>query len=242
MPAALSVVVPCYNEADGVPQLKERLLPVLERLAAGGRPVDLLLVDDGSRDNTHDLLCAAFAGRPSTRVVRHERNLNLGAAIRTGVRETRGEWIAFLDSDCTYDPAALEGMVAALEAGADLATVSPYHPKGKVEGVPPYRLLLSRGASLIYRILLRRRIYTYTAMVRAMRRETAVRSASPASDFSAVAEMMLKALKQGRRVAEIPATLSLRRFGESKMKTARVIRAHLRLIARLLFRPSSFLA
>jgi hypothetical protein len=65
--------------------------------------------------------------------------------------------------------------------------------------------------------------------------------ASPAFDFTCLAEMMLKALKQNLRVAEVPAVLSVRRFGESKMKTARVIRAHLRLITRLLFQPGSFL-
>lgn len=239
--ATVSVVVPCYNEADGIPQLKEKLLPVLDRVAAR-HDVELVLVDDGSTDDTYALLLEAFGSRQKTRLVRHERNMNLGAAIRTGVAESRGEWIANLDSDCTYDPAILEPLLTEIECGADLATVSPYHPQGKVEGVPAYRMFLSKSLTAMYRLILRKQIYTFTALARVYRRNIYSRIASPAFDFTCLAEMMLKALKQDLRVAEAPAVLAVRRFGESKMKTTRVIRAHLRLLGRLLFRPSSFLS
>ncbi len=241
MATTLSVVVPCYNEADGIPQLREKLTPVLDRVASR-RDVELILVDDGSRDDTFNLLNRAFGSRPNTRVVRHERNLNLGGAVRTGVKESRGEWIANLDSDCTYDPALLEPMLAEMEKGADLVTVSPYHPEGRVDGVPAYRMFLSGSLTAMYRLILRKRIYTFTALARVYRRSVYDRIASPAFDFTCLAEMMLKALKQDLRVAEVPAVLSVRRFGESKMKTARVIQAHLRLLKRLLFQPSSFLS
>lgn len=239
--ASLSVVVPCYNEADGIPQLRERLLPVLDRVAQK-HSVELILVDDGSTDDTFHLLEEAFGGRPGTRVVRHSQNLNLGGAIRTGIAESKGEWIANLDSDCTYDPALLEPMVGEMERGADLVTVSPYHAQGCVRGVPAYRMLLSKTLTAMYRLILRKRIYTFTALARVYRREVTGRIASPALDFTCLAEMMLKALKQNLIVVEVPAVLSVRRFGESKMKTARVIEAHLKLIFRLIFAPSSFLS
>lgn len=237
--ASLSIAIPCYNEADGVEYLKAELLPVLDRLATR-HEIELLLIDDGSTDETYARLVAAFAGNREARVIRHPRNLNLGGGIRTGVRESKGAWIANLDSDCTYDPATLESMLTAMEQGADLVTASPYHPQGRVDGVPGYRLFLSKSLTWLYRALVRKRIYTFTAMVRVYRRAVYERIASPASDFTCVAEMMLKALMQGLNVVEVPAVLSVRRFGESKMKTGRVIRAHLKLLARLLFRPSSF--
>lgn len=238
--ASLSVVVPCYNEADGIPQLKKELVPILDQVARY-HEVELILIDDGSTDNTYQLLHKEFASHPRTKVIKHERNLNLGAAIRTGVMESSGEWIANLDSDCTYGPAVLFPMVQAMESGADLVTVSPYHPRGKVEGVPPYRLFLSRTLAALYRLILHKQIYTFTALARVYRRAIYDRIASPRNDFSSVAEMMLKALKQNLRVTEVPAVLSVRRFGESKMKTVRVIRAHLGLLQRLLLTPSSFL-
>ena len=239
--ATLSVVVPCYNEADGIPQLQEKLLPVLERVKER-YPVELILVDDGSTDATYTLLRKTFGSLPKTKVVQHERNLNLGAAIRTGIAASQGEWIANLDSDCTYDPALLEPMLLEMENGADLVTVSPYHPNGKVIGVPAYRIFLSKSLTAIYRLILRKKIYTFTALARIYRREIINKIASPANDFTSIAEMMLKALKQNYTVAEVPAVLSVRQFGESKMKTAHVIQAHLWLLRRLVFQPASFLS
>jgi dolichol-phosphate mannosyltransferase len=239
MPCSLSVIIPCYNESEGIPQLKSKLLPVIEQ-ARANRSVELILIDDGSTDNTFDLLNQNFGGLPETRVVRHPKNLNLGGAVRTGVQESKGEWIANLDSDCTYDPELLIPMLEEMERGADLVTVSPYHPKGIVVGVPAYRLFLSKSLTFMYRLILRRKIHTFTALARVYRRAVYPQIASPASDFTCLAEMMLKALKQGLKVAEVPATLSLRQFGESKMKTARVIRSHLNLLKRLIFQPSSY--
>lgn len=239
--ASVSIIVPCFNEAEGVGQLRAQLVPALRRLALGRR-VEVVLVDDGSTDGTGRLLAEAFADVPEARVVAHERNRNLGASVRTGVASSSGDWILFLDADCTYPPEIVERFVAALEGGADLVTASPYHPHGKVEGVPAWRLGLSRGASWLYRRLLGRDIHTYTALARGWRRDVASELASPADDFTAVADMMLRALVQGRRVVEVPAVLGVRQFGQSKMRVLKVIAAHLRLMTRLLFRRSSFRA
>ena len=237
--ATVSVVVPCYNEADGIDQLRDKLLPVLDKLA-DRHSIELLLIDDGSSDDTFDRLTAAFSDRPRTRVIRHPKNLNLGGAIRTGVRESTGEWIANLDSDCTYDPAILESLLEHMERGADLVTASPYHPKGRVVGVPGYRLLLSRGAVALYRFILRTNVYTITAMVRAYRRDKYDAIASPEFDFTAVAEMIVRAIVQNLRVEEVPAELTVRRFGQSKLRIARVIVGHLRIMTRLVVSPQSF--
>lgn len=233
-------MVPCYNESDGIPQLKEKLLPVVEE-ARRSYDVELVFVDDGSKDNTYELLLASFASYPNTKVVRHEKNMNLGAAVRTGIAVSKGEWIANLDSDCTYDPALLIPMLEKMTGGADLVTVSPYHPEGKVDGVPAYRMGLSKSLTALYRLILRKKIYTFTALARVYRRSIVSKIASPANDFTCLAEMMLKSLKQDLAVEEVPAVLSVRRFGESKMKTFKVIQAHLKLISRLLFQPKSFL-
>src|SRR5476649_816656 len=165
---AVSVVVPCYNESASVEQLRERLLPVLDRLS-GRYSFELLLVDDGSTDDTYNRLLEAFHERPATHVIRHPKNLNLGGAIRTGISKATGELIANLDSDCTYDPSLLEPMLAEMERGADMVTVSPYHPLGRVDGVPAQRLILSKGLSLLYRLILRKRVFTYTALNRVYR-------------------------------------------------------------------------
>lgn len=235
----ISIVIPCFNEAEGVPQLDQKLTPVVAQLRSR-YDVEVVFVDDGSTDGTFDALCSTFDGREKVRVVRHQRNMNLGAAIRTGVRESTGEWIAYLDSDCTYEPSVLEAMLDQMSDGADLVTASPYHPKGRVDGVPGYRLTLSKGLTGIYRFILRKRIYTFTAMVRVFKRSAYPQMSSAAFDFTSVADMMLRALKNGLDVREVPAVLSVRKFGQSKMKTMRVIAAHLRLVGKLIVAPNSF--
>lgn len=234
----LSVVIPCFNEADGIPQLREKLSPVINEMKKQYQ-LELIFVDDGSTDNTFELLKNNFT-EPEYRIVRHDKNQNLGAATRTGFANANGRWVAFLDSDCTYEPSLLKPMIEEMKNGADLVTLSPYHPKGKVEGVAPYRLFLSKGLSFIYRIVLGKEIFTYTAMVRIYQKSIVERIVSPRNDFSSIAEMMLKSLKQNLVVKEVPAVLSVRRFGESKMKTLKVIKAHLGLLAKLIFSPSSY--
>jgi len=238
---SVSVVVPCFNEEDGIPQLHEKLSPALDH-ASNAYELEVVFVDDGSTDHTYRLLNEAFGHRNNTKVVRHEKNHNLGRAIRTGIQQSSGEWIANLDSDCTYDPSVLEPMLQAMEEGADLVSVSPYHPRGRVVGVPHHRLFLSKSLTAMYRLILRKQIYTFTALARVYKRSVVPQIQSPASDFTCVAEMMLKALKQNLHVAEVPTSLSVRKFGESKMKTAKVIEAHLKLLKRLVFNPSSFSA
>ncbi|MDP9018469.1 MAG: glycosyltransferase family 2 protein [Candidatus Eremiobacteraeota bacterium] len=237
---SISIVIPCYNESDSVFQLRDRLLPVLDRISSR-YTVELILVDDGSTDDTFDQLSKAFGDRAEARIVRHPKNLNLGGAIRTGIKESSGDLIANLDSDCTYDPDLLEPMLVEIERGADFVTVSPYHPLGLVDGVPPRRLLLSKGLSAIYQFILRKRIYTYTALNRVYRRTIVEQIGSPEFDFTCLAEMMLKALKQNHRVVEVPAVLRVRQFGQSKMKVANTIKAHLRLLRRLVLAPKTFL-
>lgn len=235
---SVSLVIPCFNEEDGIPQLEEKLLPVVDRLS-NNYEFELIFVDDGSTDSTYERLNSAFATR-GAKILRHAKNQNLGAATRTGIQGAQGEWVAFLDSDCTYDPNLLEPMLNKMREGSDVVTLSPYHPQGKVEGVAPYRLFLSKTLSFIYRLILQKRVYTYTAMARVYKREIYSTIQSPANDFTAIAEMMLKALSQNYRVEEVPALLSVRRFGESKMKTMRVIRAHLGLIKGLVLRPGIY--
>src|SRR5690349_19044738 len=102
----LSVVIPAYNEEDGIIRIVERVKAVRPALNAVGVELELIVVDDGSRDKTATL--AAQCG--DTRVVRHLKNRGYGGALKTGFRHATGEWLAFLDADGTYPPEALPEM------------------------------------------------------------------------------------------------------------------------------------
>jgi len=118
--------------------------------------------------------------------------------------------------------------------GVDIVTASPYHPNGRVEGVPRFRLLFSFGASLLYRILVRWDVHTWTALFRAYRRRVIENVTFESNDFLAGTELLVKALQRGYTVSEFPTTLRVRTFGQSSIRIARVTKAHLKFQLRLL--------
>lgn len=226
--AAMTVVVPFYNEADNVAPLARALAAFVSEEGAV-RPLDFVFVDDGSTDDTRTRLEEAARGLPAT-VVAHPENRGLTAALLTGSNAARGDLIGWLDADLTYEPALLGALARACDQGADVALASCYHRDGAVEGVPGWRLLLSRGASLGHRLTSGRRIATFTSMVRVQRRAVLARCTPARGGFAGVTEMLLRALRAGFTVVEIPAVLRRRRAGASKMRVLRVAAAHLGLM------------
>lgn len=233
----LSIVIPCYNESEGIAAMHARFTEVLPTLEHHG-PVELVLVDDGSADNTYELLAQHFGPMPGAQIVRHERNRGLGAALRTGLAQARGAIIVTADSDGTYPFAEIPALVAGLRPGVDVVTASPYHPAGAIENVPTYRVFISKGASLLYRLLVDWRIHTYTALFRAYRREVveATGARTTHDGFLMVTQMLVEAMLTGYRVAEYPTTLRVRRYGQSKARILRITRSHLRYQAGLIGR------
>lgn len=226
----LSIVVPCYNEADNVEKIRAEFFPVIGALAQT-RSVEVIFVDDGSRDGTWDALTGAFTDFPlpnvTVRFEKHPVNRGLGAAIRTGLGAARGDLIVTTDSDGTYKFETIPALLACLKPGVDIVTASPYHPQGSVVGVPEWRLFFSRGSSLIYRLIADWNVNTYTCLFRAYRREVIERVPFESNGFLAGTELMVNAMMMGYHVAEYPAVLHSRMHGASKAKITRTILAHL---------------
>src|SRR5690606_24959852 len=97
----LSLVIPVYNEAGGVEETARSLRCVLAYLRQSHQ-VELILVDDGSRDRTPELLRAAFSDDPQVHVICHQRNQGIGAALRTGFQHATGDVVITTDFDGTY--------------------------------------------------------------------------------------------------------------------------------------------
>lgn len=233
----LSIIIPCYNEASGIAELHARLSAVLPLLRQRGK-VELVLVDDGSIDGTGDLLEATFRDQPAVTIVRHAQNRGLGAALRTGLTHASGAIIVMTDSDGTYPFAQIPALLDHMSPGVDVVTASPYHPQGGVANVPAYRIFISKGASLLYRMLLDWRIHTYTALFRAYRREVIEQIHPRLTDngFLMVTQLLVEAMLAGYRIAEFPTVLQVRQTGTSKAKIVRITKTHLRYMARLIER------
>jgi dolichol-phosphate mannosyltransferase len=224
----VTVLVPCWNEADGLNSLFTRLRALMK-----GRENawEVIAIDDGSHDQTGALLDAE-AGRSSwLRVIHHAHNRGLGGALRTGFAAARGEIICTIDSDCTYPPERLPEFVAHIEHGADVVTASPWHPENRRADASRFRVGLSKSASRVYRVMVGARVHTYTCLFRAYRRSRIENIQFDSNGFAAVTEIMVKAILMGCRVEEVPMPLEARQFGVSKMSIRKAMVGHLNLMS-----------
>ena len=235
---SVTLVVPCFNEAGALGALRDRLAPVTDELGRLTR-LQVVLVDDGSVDATYAELKIHLSALPQARVeiVKHEANRGLTRALSTAAGVATGDVVCTIDSDCTYDPVEIFGLLELMgRTGADIVTGSPYHPRGGVENVESWRLALSKGASRMYSLVLPKRLYCYTSMFRAYRREWYRQEWLTAQNFVGVTEILARAILAGARVEEYPVILRRRQFGESKMKVGRAMREHLKMMGRLAVR------
>lgn len=232
---SVSIIVPCFNESEGIESLQQKLLPVLARLRLD-RSVELIFVDDGSSDDTFWKLQQYFA--QTAQIIRHPKNKGLSAATRTGLTYSTGNIICTIDSDCTYAPQQIIDILNLMNRDVAIVTASPYHPKGKVQNVPEWRLFLSKGSSLLYRLVLPQKLYTYTSMFRAYRREVLETLPIKHPGFLGLVEILAEAMLDGYKVVEYPAELSCRQFGQSKLRVTKVILSHLRYMTKLIIRQA----
>jgi len=145
----LSVVIPAFNEADGIQAIVQRVLTVKQELAdVGIKELELIVVDDGSTDQTADLVMR----QPQVRLIQHAQNGGYGAALKTGFAAARGEWLGFMDADGTYPPEYFPDLyTAACTQNADIVIGS--RMAGAQSQMPPVRrlgnLIFARLVSLI---------------------------------------------------------------------------------------------
>ncbi len=138
----LSIVVPAYNEA-------ERLPPTLQRLHAflASQPLrwEIVVVDDGSKDQTCAVVEAAMPAIPNLRLVKQVPNRGKGAAVRMGMLAARGQLRVMCDADCSMPPEELARLILPITQGhAEISIASRYAEGAKTEPQPVYRVLWSR--------------------------------------------------------------------------------------------------
>jgi glycosyltransferase involved in cell wall biosynthesis len=115
---AVSIVVPLYNEEDNVTRLHGA---VVDALAGLDIDYELLLVDDGSRDETCERACALVEQDPRVRVVKFRRNYGQTAAMAAGIENARGQVIVTMDGDLQNDPRDIPRLLALIDHGYDIA-------------------------------------------------------------------------------------------------------------------------
>lgn len=223
----LSIVFPAYNESESLKRFPKEALPVFDALK---RPYEVVIVDDGSKDDTAAV--AEAMGGP-VRLVRHDRNKGLGAALRTGFEAARGELVITMDSDLTFAPSLAKALLERYEKGdCDVVSGSP-KLAGFSADIPPYRVFISKAASLVYSQLLGQAVTSVSPILRLYRRADLMELPLQATGFDINAEILFFLVQRGKRVVEIPAPLTQRLHGESKLDYSREMRRHMRLVKRM---------
>jgi glycosyltransferase involved in cell wall biosynthesis len=210
-PLVLSVVIPAWNEEDGIATIMERVLAVEPALAeAGVAGLELIVVDDGSSDGTAAIVEAC----DGVRLVRHQANLGYGAALKTGFSVARGDLLAFLDADGTYPPECFPDLCREAVDGAELVVGS--RRSGAESEMPLMRRVGNLLWSSLVTLLGNHRVLDPASGMRVFRRD-ALRRLYPLPDglnFTPV--MSTRAIHEGVRLSEIPIPYR-ERLGRSKL-------------------------
>lgn len=227
---SVCIVIPLLNEEASLPMLGDRLRLLEQRIGAR-YALSFLFVNDGSTDRTAELLPTVVPPGAAYTICSHETNRGVGAAFRTAFARAAADVVCTIDSDCSYGPELLGQMIDEIACGrSDVNVASPYHPLGGAEGVQRWRLLLSANCSLLYRHLSPLRLYTYTSIFRAYRGSVVREMQFRRDDFISAVEILLSASARGYRVSETPMVLHARSAGVSKMRIAKTIAGHMRLL------------
>jgi glycosyltransferase involved in cell wall biosynthesis len=221
---AVSAVLPAYNEAQNLPVVLPRLQAALQRHL---REHEILVVDDGSRDETPQVLAKLAAGIPTLRVLRHERNRGYGAALRTGFAAARHPWIFLMDADDQFDPEEVERLLAA-SGGADIVTGYRLARRD-----PLLRWLNAWAFFTVARLALGPLARDVNCAFKLLRTEL-VGSLGLVSEGALInAECLAKARRRGARVEEVPVHHYPRRLGKQTGADPRVVARAFRELFRL---------
>lgn len=226
--SSISVICPMYNEGAKIQDNLHKLFDALSQLS---HPWEVILVNDGSTDDSFQKATAGFCNRTNFTVVTYETNRGRGYAIRQGIAAAQGDIIVVTESDLSWGGDIVARMVTKLtEDNLDVVVASPHAQNGKLENVPFLRRCYTVGGNKILRLLMPVKLSMYTGMTRAYRGDI-LRGLTLWSDGKEIhLEIISKLTELGYRIGEVPAVLAWepgRKKRTSGFKARRYIFSHL---------------
>jgi glycosyltransferase involved in cell wall biosynthesis len=240
----ISIVLPCYNEEAILPGNLTAIINYMDNNRDKYR-WEIIIVNDGSKDKTGEIADNFSNERGEIRVIHHPVNLNLGHALQTGFRHSKGNILVVLDVDLSYSVEYIGEMAdKLLESAADIVIASPYMKGGKVTAVPFLRKTMSKWVNKFMRLAAQDKYYTFTSMVRAYRRSFIQTLNLKTKDYEISPEIIYKAMILRARIVEIPAHLDWteqNKFAGKRTSSLKVLRSFFSgLMSGFIFRPYIF--
>ena len=229
----LSIIIPVYNEENSIEAIVDELESYMNGYS-GCSCWELILVNDGSTDNTLKIISSPNQKKSWFKIVDLGANFGRGKALRRGLEESTGDVIVSLDADLSYAPYHIERMVEKLvKNNADLVLASAYGRGGTVKNVPFIRLWISRLGNKILSFMYGENITVLTCIARAYRKAFIDRIDLHSNDKDIHLEILYKAKILGAKILEVPGDLKWRK------KKAVTLKKHDKRRSTLKFRRTS---
>jgi len=204
----LSVIIPVYNEVESIQV-------ILERVQAQKLAHEIIVVDDGSKDGTRDVL-KELDGKNGVRVVLHEKNKGKGAAVRTGMAAALGDVLLIQDADLEYDPRDYPTLLKPLNEGIADVVYGSRFLGGSHRVAMFWHMVANRMLTFMTNILYNTILTDMETGYKVFRREILDGMVLHANSFDFEPEFTAKILKRHFRIFEVPITFNPRDYTEGK--------------------------
>lgn len=225
----IAIIMPVYNEMDNLPAM----LAALEEQVIGSTcRMQVIVVDDGSRDDSREILEVESEKRPWLTVIKNTEKRGMGSALKTGTRYADAAVAVWVMADRSDELEDIWEMKDRIEAGAEMVVASRAAAGGDYGELGGMKALGSRLFSGLARILLSLPVRDSTNAFRAFRRPMLEQLELTRDDFAISLEMVIGAVRAGAKVEEIPTRYHYRKRGVSNFPLFRMGGIYLRLVLR----------
>jgi len=229
----LSIIIPAYNEQGNIPRIDTELTPVLDSL---NQSYEILIINDGSNDKTEQE--ARELKNKNVILINHPKNRGLGYAVRTGIKQAKGDKIITYEADFTWAPHYITQLLETQEKeDADCVIGSHFHKQGKLEGHSNFtpRIFMSKTVNKMYQLLLGKKIYSTSSLFRAYKSRHLKKLNLTSNGFSINAEILAKLALNKKKITEVPVILTKRIYGKSKISIPKAVLNHLSILSKTFY-------
>jgi glycosyltransferase involved in cell wall biosynthesis len=206
----VSVIIPCYNEAQTIAQ-------IVERVKETGIPHEIVIVDDGSVDGTRDVLRQMQSQNdPQLKIIFHDVNQGKGAAVRTGFSTASGDVFMIQDADLEYDPADYPMLLKPIEDGKAKVVYGSRFLGGPRKTMFFWNMVANRGLTFATNVLYNTILSDMETCYKVFRAEVVHGMKLRSRRFEFEPEITAKVLKRGYRIYEVPISYNGREWHEGK--------------------------